>query len=455
VVAAPAGSVTAVRGLGQGVQVTATSTAGALRVRLQERTADGRLGPHPRAPAFYAGGGARIVQSRRLADGLYEVRIAGAGAVEVRTWTGQINRGLYRGFADHVRSAFVRDLCVGPYGVLTMALTYAIAIVLPIVAMFFIVFSVMEDSGYLPRLAVMVNRLFKPLGLNGKAVLPMILGLGCDTMATLTTRILETRKERLLVTLLLALGIPCSAQLGVVLGMLAGVGPAAALWWLGAVAGTMLLVGFLAARLLPGAPSDFIMEIPPLRRPHLGNLLAKTGARISWYLKEAVPLFVVGTLILFTLDRTGVLGAVQRAGEPVVVRWLGLPRETAEAFLIGFLRRDFAATKLYELASHGGLDTIQVVVSMVTITLFIPCVANVIVIAKERGVGVAAAMFFFIFPVAFLVGGLVNRLMRWWPRSGHGWGALVGVTLFLSLVAAVLWLVGRWRTGRRHALGVR
>jgi ferrous iron transport protein B len=301
----------------------------------------------------------------------------------------------------------------------------------------------------------MMNRGFKAMGLNGKAVLPMILGLGCDTMATLTTRILETRKERLLVTLLLALGIPCSAQLGVVLGMLAGVGPAAALWWLGAVTGTMLLVGFLAARLLPGAPSDFIMEIPPLRRPHLGNLLAKTGARISWYLKEAVPLFVVGTLILFTLDRAQALDAIQRAGEPLVMRWLGLPRETAEAFLIGFLRRDFAATKLFELASHGGLDTVQVVVSMVTITLFIPCVANVIVIARERGVGVAVAMFLFIFPVAFLVGGLVNRLMRWWPQSGHGWGALTAVTLFLSLVAAVLWLVSRWRTGRRRALGVR
>jgi small GTP-binding protein len=444
-IAVPDGRVQPVRGLTGGVQVTATpAAAGAVRVRLQERAAGG-LTPHARPAAFYAGGGARVVSSRRVADGVYEVRVAGAGGVEVRTWTGHINRGLYRLCADHVPWAFVRDLVVGPYGILTMALTYAIAIVLPIVAMFFIVFSVMEDSGYLPRLAVMVNRLFKPLGLNGKAVLPMILGLGCDTMATLTTRILETRKERLLVTLLLALGIPCSAQLGVVLGMLAGVGPAAALWWLGAVAGTMLLVGFLAARVLPGAPSDFIMEIPPLRRPHLGNLLAKTGARISWYLREAVPLFILGTLILFTLDRLDALGAVQRAGEPVVMRWLGLPRETAEAFLIGFLRRDFAATKLYELATRGALDTVQVVVSMVTITLFIPCVANVIVIAKERGVGVAVALFAFIFPVAFLVGGLVNRLMRAWPGLAHGWGAVAAVTLFLSLVGAGLWLVGRLR----------
>jgi small GTP-binding protein len=441
---APDGRVGAVRGLPATVRVTATPRGGGLlEVRLEQPDAGGRLQPHARRAAFYGPG----VSARPAGAGRWEVRAA--GAVEVRTWTGHLNRGLYRLFADHVPSAFIRDLFVGPYGVLTMALTYAIAIVLPIVAMFFIVFSLMEDSGYLPRLAVVVNRLFKPLGLNGKAVLPMILGLGCDTMATLTTRILETKKERLLVTLLLALGIPCSAQLGVVLGMLAGIGFAAALWWLGAVAGTMLLVGFLAARLLPGAPSDFIMEIPPLRRPQVGNLLAKTGARISWYLKEAVPLFILGTLILFTLDRLDVLGAVQRAGEPVVQRWLGLPRETAEAFLIGFLRRDFAATKLYELASHGALDTIQVVVSMVTITLFIPCVANVIVIARERGVGVATAMFFFIFPVAFLVGGVVNRLMRAWPGAQHAGGALAAVALFVALLAAGLWLVRRWRPARR------
>src|SRR4029079_575713 len=139
--------------------------------------------------------------------------------------------------------SFLHDLLVGPYGVITMALTYSLALVLPIVGTFFIAFGVLEDSGYLPRLAVMVNRLFKKMGLNGKAVLPMILGLGCDTMATLTTRILETRKERLIVILLLALGVPCSAQLAVVLTMLGAMSTAAMLIWLGVVVGTILLVG--------------------------------------------------------------------------------------------------------------------------------------------------------------------------------------------------------------------
>jgi ferrous iron transport protein B len=305
----------------------------------------------------------------------------------------------------------VRDLFVGEYGLITMGLSYGLAIVLPIVATFFIAFSILEDSGYLPRLAVMTDRVFKVMGLNGKAVLPMVLGLGCDTMATLTTRILPTRKERLLATLLLALGVPCSAQLGVILAMLAVVPFSAAAVWFVAVAGVMVAVGWLAARVLPGQRGDFVVELPPMRLPGLGNVLSKTVARVEWYLKEALPLFLLGTLVLFALDALRLLDAVVRAGRPLVVGVLGLPADASAAFLIGFLRRDFAATRLFDMSRSGALDTVQLVVAMVTITLFIPCIANVFVIAKERGWKTAARIAAFIFPVAFAVGGLVRVLM--------------------------------------------
>jgi ferrous iron transport protein B len=306
-----------------------------------------------------------------------------------------------------------RDFLVGPYGLVSMALSYAVAIVLPIVGTFFLGFGILEDSGYLPRLAVMVDRMFKKIGCNGKAVLPMVLGLGCDTMATLTTRILETRKERVIVTLLLALGIPCSAQLGVILGMLASVGFAATITWLGLLLGVILLVGYLAAQVIPGESSDFILEIPPIRWPQLGNLAVKTMARIEWYLREAVPLFVVGTLLLFAADRLGWLSQLQRAGEPLVVRLLGLPPKATEAFLIGFLRRDYGAAGLYDMSKSGMLTNLQVVVSLVTMTLFIPCLANFLVIVKEHGPKVAAGMALFIIPFAVLIGAAVNFGARW------------------------------------------
>jgi ferrous iron transport protein B len=298
--------------------------------------------------------------------------------------------------------AFLRDLLVGPYGVITMALAYALALILPIVTTFFLAFGILEDSGYLPRLAVLVNRLFKGMGLNGKAVLPMVLGLGCDTMATLTTRILETRKERLIAILLLALGVPCSAQLTVVLALLSGLSVWAVVIWASVVFGVIVLVGRLAARLLPGRGSDFVLELPPLRLPRPGNIAVKTLARVEWYLKEAVPLFVLGTVLLFVADRLHLLGFVERAAEPVVGGLLGLPREAAQAFVVGFLRRDFGAAGLFALQRQGNLDTVQALVATVTITLFLPCIANFFMIVKERGwrTGLAIAAFTFFFAIA-------------------------------------------------------
>jgi ferrous iron transport protein B len=302
----------------------------------------------------------------------------------------------------------LQDLLIGPYGILTMALTYALAIVLPIVGCFFIIFGLMEDSGYLPRLAVMSNQIFKRIGLNGKAVLPMVLGLGCDTMATMTTRILDTEKDRTIVTLLLALGVPCSAQLGVILGMFSGLPVFYLFTWILLIALILAAVGYLAARLLPGESSDFILELPPLRVPKISNIAVKTLARIEWYLKEAVPLFILGTLCLFVLHRTGGLALLEKASTPLIVHFLGLPAKATEAFIIGFLRRDYGAAGLFMLARDGLLDPRQVLVSLVTITLFIPCIAQFFMMIKERGLRKTLWISAVIFPVAFGVGGLLN-----------------------------------------------
>jgi ferrous iron transport protein B len=309
-------------------------------------------------------------------------------------------------------SSFLRDLFVGPYGVITMALTYAFAIILPIVTTFFIAFSVIEDSGYLPRLSVMLNRMFRLIGLNGKAVVPMVLGLGCDTMATMSARIMDTRKEKIILTLLLALGVPCSAQLGIILGMLGSLPFWVTSVWLGVILTALWVVGFLSSKVLPGGRSDFVMEIPPIRRPVLFNIFTKTLARLEWYLREVVPLFVIGTLVLFFLDKFRWLPVIQKVSEPLVVRILNLPPQAAEAFLIGFLRRDYGATRFFDLYSQGQLDVIQTAVALIVITLFIPCLANILMIVKERGVRVALAMTTFIYPVAFLIGGIVNWGLR-------------------------------------------
>ncbi len=307
---------------------------------------------------------------------------------------------------------FLRDMLVGEYGVVTVALTYSIAIVLPITATFFIAFSILEDSGYLPRLAIMSNRIFNLIGLNGKAILPMILGLGCGTMAVMTTRILETKRDRIIATFLLALAVPCSAQLGVILGMLGALSFKATVIWIGAVLGVLFAAGFLASKVVPGEKTEFFLEIPPIRMPGLSNVLIKTVGRIEWYLKEAVPLFILGTLVLFFLDKFMILGIIERGASPVVQGFLGLPAKTTGFFLLGFLRRDYGAAGLFSMSIAGELTPIQALVSLVTITLFVPCLANFFMIIKERGMKVAFAVTAIVFILAFLVGGMLNFALR-------------------------------------------
>ncbi len=327
-------------------------------------------------------------------------------------FTGYINPWAIRAANWLPLGHFIRDLLVGPYGVITMALTYAIAIVLPVVITFFTFFGILEDSGYLPRLAVMLNRSFRRMGLNGKAVLPMVLGLGCDTMATLTTRILDTKKEAAIVTLLLALGVPCSAQLGVIMAMLGPLGWLAIAMWSGVTLLTIFLVGYAASKVMSGDTGEFVLEIPPVRVPKLSNILIKVLARTEWYIKEAVPLFIAGTLVLYLLDAFHLLGALQRALAPVIVSGLGLPAESANAFVIGFLRRDYGAAGLYAMQRAGHLTPNQTVVSLTVITLFIPCVANFLVMLRERGARTGIAMAAFIIVYAFGIGFAMNAALH-------------------------------------------
>lgn len=350
------------------------------------------------------------------------VGVFGAG-----TLVGLIEEDLFGGIinpwvVEHVQALLgvnvVSDFLVGDYGLWTMGMTYALALILPIVTTFFIAFSLLEDSGYLSRMAVISNRVFKLMGLNGKAVLPMVLGLGCVTMATLTTRILDSKRERALAILLLALAIPCSAQLGVILGMLGSISLTAGLIWAAVVLIVLFAVGAIAAKLMPGERSTLMIEMPPLRKPALANVMTKTLTRLEWYLREVIPLFLLGTAVLFVLQISGGLTWLISVLEPLTVGWLGLPAAASAAFVLGFLRRDFGATGLFVMHADGLLNAQQVVVAMVTITLFIPCVASVMMIVRERGAKVAAATVAFVFPLAFLVGGVLYRVL-----SLIGWGA--------------------------------
>ncbi|MHB9070213.1 MAG: nucleoside recognition domain-containing protein [Sedimentisphaerales bacterium] len=323
-----------------------------------------------------------------------------------------INPWVTRIFSLLIPWRILRELFVGEYGVITLGVRYAVALILPIVTTFFIAFAVIEDTGYLPRLALLIDRLFKKIGLTGRAVIPMVLGLGCDTMATMVTRTLPTKRERLIATILLALAVPCSAQLGVILSLLEG-NPRGLWIWLGALSLVFLLIGFLSSKILPGDSPSFYMEIPPLRLPKLSNVLVKTYTRVKWYFAEIFPMFILASLFIWLGQITGLFSVLVKVLE-YPIRWIGLPKEAAVAFLFGFFRRDYGVGGLYDIKKAGLFTGNQLVIACITLTLFLPCIAQFLMNVKERGwktgITISAFILFFSFSAGFMVNLLLNLL---------------------------------------------
>jgi len=310
-----------------------------------------------------------------------------------------------------IGEGWLGDLLAGEFGLVSMGLNYSISIVLPIVTVFFLVFGILEDTGYFPRLTVLTNNAFRFVGVNGKATLPIVLGFGCVTMATLASRILETKKERIIVVALLALAVPCSAQLGVILALAAALSLQAVLLIAGIIFVEFILVGRIMSVLVKGATSDFMLELPPLRAPKLSNILLKTWARVKWFLREALPFFLLATFILYLIDVSGGLRLIYGAVRPLVVGFLGLPVETAQVFIIGFFRRDYGAAGLYKLWESGLLEGNQIVVALLVMSLFLPCLATLIVMIKELGLRWALGILFFVMVMSLLSGGLLNLFL--------------------------------------------
>ncbi len=347
--------------------------------------------------------------------GLFQfVGVFGAGTLvdflEGMLFEEHINPVVVDAAQKYLTANWLFELVAGEYGIWTLGIRYAVALVLPIVGSFFLVFSILEDSGYLPRLALLIDRVFKLIGLSGRAVIPMVLGFGCDTMATLVTRTLETRRERIISTLLLAMVIPCSAQLGVILGLLA-VQPLALMTWILCLVVVFMVVGVLADRLMPGEKPVFYMEVPPLRPPQLANVAIKTLTRMKSYFFEILPLFVIASVVLWAGKMTQALDLVVAALAPVV-HAIGLPTGATTAFVFGFFRRDFGAAGLYDLQMAGALTTAQLTVAALTLTLFVPCVAQFLVMLKERGVKIALIIFLFVTLVAFAAGWTLNTFLN-------------------------------------------
>lgn len=308
-------------------------------------------------------------------------------------------------------SNLIGQLLIGEFGLITMVPVYILGLLLPLVVGFYFFLSLLEDSGYLPRIAALVDRALTSIGLNGRAIIPMILGFGCVTMATITTRLLGSRREKFIATMLLGLAIPCSAQLGVIMGLIAPLGLKALVIYCATIFIVFVITGTLLNKLMPGESTDLLIDLPPLRLPRLKNVLKKTYVKSIMFLKEAVPLFILGGVIITVLQYTGLLDSIANSLAPFTEGFLKLHPKVAQAFIMGIVRRDFGAAGLNDLATQGLLNGPQVIVSLVAITLFVPCIAAIMVIFKERSWQESAGIYIGSFIISFLTAGILAQFI--------------------------------------------
>lgn len=313
--------------------------------------------------------------------------------------------------------SFLHILLGGEFGVLTMSVQYIFGVLFPLVLGFYTYISILEDCGYLPRIAVISDAFLTRIGLNGRAVIPLILGLGCVTMATVSTRVLTSNRERTIASTILAITIPCSAQLGVLIALMAKAGGVTAwLVYCGVLLLILTLLGTLLNKLLPGRSTGLILDLPPMRLPNARNIARKTWVRTLVFVQEAAPLFMLGSLMVALLQATHGLDAIQSALGPIIHTLLRLPGETAQVFVMGLVRRDFGAAGLYFMADR--LRPAQMLTCLMVITLFVPCFASATVIWKERGIREGMLVLLGSWLLAFGVGAVLARFLQWFPMLG-------------------------------------
>lgn len=306
------------------------------------------------------------------------------------------------------------QILAGEFGILTMSVKIVFGVLLPLISAFYLFMALLEDSGYLPRLAVLADNVLNKIGLNGRAVIPLILGFGCGALGTITTRILGSRKERTIATAILGVTIPCAAQQGIITALLAAIGGFKVwLLYIFIIFVFMVLTGTVLNKLLKGEATDLLIDLPPIRIPLFKNIVEKTFFRVWNFLSEAVPLFIISSVMISVLNFVGFLKWLQQALAPVVVNLLHLPAQFSDVFVMGLIRRDFASVGLLGMAgleaSARTLSDLQILTASIVVTLFVPCIAALIVIFKERGIKEAVILWLSTFTISVAAGAVVAR----------------------------------------------
>ncbi len=306
-----------------------------------------------------------------------------------------------------IPSEFLRDLLMDPdFGVLPTGVFLALGLVLPVIFCFYIAFGILEDSGYLPRISILMDKVFRKMGLNGKACIPLVMGFSCITMALLTTRMLNSEKEKNISSFLLFLCMPCAPLLAVMLVILDKMPFYTTVVVFGILFAQVLIAGYFANKIIPGMRSSMIMEIPVMRVPKLLSVIQMASKKTYHFMNEAIPIFIMASVAIFLFQRAGGLGMLENSLGPMMNATLGLPEKSIQVFMKTMIRRESGAAELERLADV--YTNLQLVVNLIVMTLIAPCINAIIVLFKERGIQVGSIILSTVVIYAILIGSAVN-----------------------------------------------
>jgi len=293
------------------------------------------------------------------------------------------------------------------FGLLSTGLYIPLGAVLPYIVSFYLVLGMLEDVGYLPRLAILMDTLMHKLGLHGYAIIPTILGLGCNVPGIMATRILESRRERFIAATLISIGVPCAALQAMIIGLVGQQGWQYVAMVYGSLFVSWLIIGFILNHTVRGFSPEILVEIPPYRLPLLRTIAEKLWLRISGFIREALPVVLVTVLVINILYILGLFNSIANAAAPVLTNLLGLPKETIVALVVGFLRKDIAIGMLAPLA----LTAKQLVISSTVLAMFFPCAATFVILARELGARDTVKAAGIMIAAALTMGGLQNLIL--------------------------------------------
>ena len=309
-------------------------------------------------------------------------------------------------FSALLPSGVFQNILIGEFGIFVISFEWILALIFPYVLLFYVVFTLLEDTGFLPRISVLFDNIMRKLGVQGGSLIHMLMGYGCAVPAIIGSRAATSRKERLIISAAICFAVPCISQTGALIALLSGYA-----WWMipAMILFSLLLfvaVALICGKLIKGRVDPLLLEVPNLLSPAPKAYWRKLLTRMKHFLKDAEVPMMIAVVLAALLAESGILARIAYAARPLVGGWLGLPYEAVTALILGIVRREMSVAPLVALE----LTPLQAFVGGAVSLMYLPCLSVFAILAKEFRAKVAVIITLSTIVLALLLGGIINQI---------------------------------------------